>query len=164
LKKDLHGKKIILYFEVFKTKKTKEMTTIEIKKEVVIKLQEVLDLNVKTNEALESILQDYINFIENNVPSEFRFHFGIGKTATHQQFGSHFGFESENEEGYSIYRTAGSGYCIGNDFNARVKGSNYSQMLEFSVKIPNLLNKGILKLQENTQESNSIADKLKNLF
>ncbi|MCT4602467.1 MAG: hypothetical protein N4A59_06160 [Marinifilum sp.] len=141
------------------------MKTNEIKKEAVKTLNEVIEFNAKVNDSLVSIIEDYIEFVQENVPSGYKNYFGVGKAADHSQFGAVWGFEvyCEYGEGY-YYACCGDSYYFGNDFNSRVSGSNFEQMKNFAAKIPDYIKKGMEELLKDTEDADEITKKLENLF
>jgi hypothetical protein len=139
------------------------MSTLEIKKEVKGALKE-LEINIKLNDKLIDIINEYVEFVEKNIPDEFMESFGIGVAGSHDQFGSHYGFESTHDySGERVYRVAGHGYNIANDFNAYVTGSNFTQMLEFAKQIPKFINYGVKVLKNNNEAANNIIEKLREI-
>lgn len=150
------------YWNLLMTKKNIKMETSVIKKEMVSTLKSELELHVSVRESLESLINEYIEFIEKNVYSEFYEYFGIGVAGSHSQFGSHYGFlvnKCDDYNGnYEYYAVPGNGYCIANDFNARVSGSNFIEMKEFAAKITEYVKNGIKQLESANEETQKIIN------
>lgn len=135
------------------------MNTLELKKEMVSTLKNELQIEVNVRESLEALLNEYIDFIKEEVSSEFRRYFGIGIAGSHSQFGSHYGFFIERDY-QDCYAVPGQGYCIANDFDAKVTGSNFFEMKEFAKNIPLYVKKGIEKLKAENKETMEIINKI----
>jgi len=145
------------------------MKTIEIKMEAK-KAMKVIDLNIQANQKLSGIIDEYIGFVDSNVPNEFWNEFGIGIATTHSQFADVVGFEVY-KGGRTMYCCTGSGYHYGGDFNCWVEGSDFLEMLDFAKRIPDLIEGGLETMAANTKKSEEAAkeaeqaiDKLKSKF
>lgn len=145
------------------------MKTLELKKEIVSTLETELNVHTTVRSSLESLLNDYVNFITDNVAPEFRKFFGIGVAGTHKQFGSRYGFKADDIKGEydgsnyenEYYATPGNGYHIGNDFNSWVSGSNFFQMKKFAEQLHEWVSKGITELKKENKETQKILDSIK---
>ncbi|NHZ84398.1 MAG: hypothetical protein GWP19_00775 [Planctomycetia bacterium] len=140
------------------------MKTTEIKKEVVATLKTELDITASVKDSIASILQEYIDFVEENIPHEFWKIFGIGKAGGHRQFGNVYGFEASSEYRDDYYTIPGNGYYIANDWDAKVEGSNFYQMKEFASRIKDLVEEGLDYLSEQNKSTSEIIENLKDLF
>lgn len=123
-----------------------------------VEAKKIIETNVNITDSVREYVSEYIEWVENNIPSEFRAEFGVGKAATHRQFGSHYGFSSCDSEGYGqIYRSPSrQSYYIANDFDCRVLGSTNFQVKDFAKNIPTYLKDGLEFMQKQNEQLSEI--------
>lgn len=118
-------------------------------------IKEELKKEKKLRENLENLIEEYVEFIEKNIPDEFMADFGVGPAGSHSQFGTHYGFLTDF--GYSV---PGPGFNIAGDFNAKVSGSNLNDMKEFAENIPNIFCDGLEIIKNSNKNVETTINKL----
>lgn len=143
------------------------MSKKEIKKELKKKLEVVTDFNIKLNASLESIVEDYIKYISENIDNCYMKYFGVGITVSTNQFGSYYGFINERmsyERGFDIYTCTGNGYHVAGDYNYYINGSNQKDLIAFAKQIPIFVEQGIKHIKAKNIEMQNIENTLKSLL
>jgi len=139
------------------------MKKLEVKQEMKKKLEEVTDLNVNLNNSLESLVDNYVDYISKNVNDCYMKYFGVGVTCRTNQFGDYYGFLNEtetNRNGHNTYTCTGSSWYVANDFNCHIQGSTTEDLLEFAENIPTFIKEGIKHLESKNEKMESIKNEL----
>lgn len=123
-----------------------------------VEAKKIIETNVSITDSAREYINDYIEWVENNIPSEFRNAFGVGRAGSHHQFGTHYGFWADDpNEGYGRYVSASrNSYYIANDFNCRVSGSTNNEVKCFVKSIPTYLKEGFELMQKQNEELSEI--------
>ena len=124
-------------------------------------VKKIIETNVSLTNDIEKYVDEYVQWVEKNVPEGMEGNFGVG-ICSRNRHGVYWGYDSGETDiwGEPEYVQTGKDWYVGNDFNCLVKGSTKRQAKEFARSIPKWLTDGLKSLEKEKKDLEQLKTEL----